>query len=257
MRPVHLCAEVSADGLLLCVCTQKAAESARFALPEGAFGDGRRMAEPAREWLAQKAGRRISSAVILANTRRTAIRFAQGPEEASFPYGELFNETTHVFSGEALPGKRVRLLAALPAELAGALTGMCGAWGLPLRAVKRIGVLELTLLKYFPFEAEYTLLCLPQDGGVRLIHRQDGQPDRADFISGDPAYREKELDRAILTRAYAPEKENALIFLPALTPPAETGERYGWLRVCLEAKGIGCETRPIPERIYADAAHER
>lgn len=290
MSRCTLCAEVSVNGLALYLCTKKTVESALFALPEGAFGDAKRMAEPARKWLAQKASRRISSAVVLANTRRTALRFAKLTEEAAestnkkphlarsvgfkterksrdlsayyralFPYGELFNEATHVFGGEALPGKRadVLFLAALPTGLAEAFTGMCGEWGVPLRALKRISALELALLKYFPSaETAYTLLCLPQDNGVRLIHIRDGEPDCAGFISDDPAYRERELDRAFWARTYAPENETALILLPALLPVEETGERYGWLRVCLEAKGIGCETSPIPERIYVDAARE-
>jgi hypothetical protein len=182
-----------------------------------------------------------------------------------FPYGESFNEDTHVFARERFPGANAEedswLMLALPLPLADALVEMCGAWGIKPGSVRRIGILEHALMAYYGgICAEPLWLFLPLEDGIRLMFLYNGQPREIFYVSWDPSYRETELDRIFWTADFPPEAGYGILIGDAEDGTGNSSNAntliasYDWLLRYFSARGFDVSIETLAEDFRRKAA---
>lgn len=227
----------------------------RFPLPPGAFGDAGAMTAAVSGKVLDKILRH-ANAVVLVNTGRSAVRVetvtARPVQEVlsrHFPAGDSFNTSTHVMGWHVYNGdnnQAALFMAALPTAVADNLTELCRALRIPMRRIKRIDVIENALVEYFrTARKEPVWLCLPQDGGIRVLSVSGGAPNGCWTISNAPAWRETDLQRLWAARRTEQNPETALLLT------ADGG--LDWMNAFFTARGVAPVAQPIPE----EAEYER
>jgi hypothetical protein len=151
--------------------------------------------------------------VLVANTRKTAVRIADIPPgvaafskeeqwktvQEHFPIGEKMNESTHVFDGSVFTnsnGQSRLFMAALPVNICEkfAKTGeeITGS----VYKIKRMDTAEHILFRKYTNAAkpdDSVFIFLPQENALRILHIAENLPNATFLISNNPTYREDEF----------------------------------------------------------------
>ncbi|MDR0272501.1 MAG: hypothetical protein LBI27_04205 [Clostridiales bacterium] len=159
---------------------------------------------------------KANSSVIVANTRKTAIRVADISHiadfskknydrwnliENNFPIGDRMNENTHVFDGCVFNGDNGQsrfFMTALPVSACDVLAKIGVQLTGSIHRVARIDTIEHVLFERYVEETEEdesVLIFHPQDNGIRILHIENKLPNAAHYISNHPAHRENEFHR--------------------------------------------------------------
>lgn len=217
-------------------------------LPQHAFGDPHAMAsclQPSFPKITRNARVVLIIQTGLASLRTAAVSgpdtglAAQECMRQAFPFGDSFNEGTHVFSYAVFPeqDKSILLLAALPAPVADSLLNMCFNLGFSLRQIKRIDTAEHLWVRFYKNQKDDLWLILPYERGTRVLSLSGGLPRDVYFIGNDPACRETELVRIWYVQP----------FRPACAVILSNEPEHAWILTFLAAHGVGTETVSVDE----------
>ena len=171
------------------------------------------------------------SVTLVANTRKTAVRIVTVPHlpkngklsqaeqwklvKEHFPYGEKFNENTHVFDGSIFTnnnGQPRFFMTALPVSVCDEFTKAGIKLVGSIHRITRLETIEHILFREYISKSEpdeSLFIFIPQDDGLRVLYIADCLPNAAHFISNHPDYREDEFLR-FYNALEKPEKQRVI-----------------------------------------------
>lgn len=160
---------------------------------------------------------KTNSLVLVANTRKTAVRVADITAEGTltlsqdtqwrfvqknFPIGDKMNEFTHTFDGSVFTNEAAKRVAqssffmvALPIAVSDIITKIGVALTGSIHNVARLDTAEHILFRKYSALHESAFILLPQEGGLRVLRIEENLPVVAHYISNDPEHREGEFMR--------------------------------------------------------------
>jgi len=194
----------------------------------------------------------VPSIILVANTRKTAIRIANIDDsviikngnisqdtqwnlvQKTFPLGEKMNEDTHVFDGSIFVnenGQSQFFIAALPVNICNIFAKIGVRLTGTIHRVARLDTIENILFKKYTAISEMhesVLIFLPQDDGLRLLHITANLPNATHYISYNPLYREDEFLR--FYNSFCNSQDSETINKRAIFLKNNTALNWQWLR---------------------------
>jgi len=176
--------------------------------------------------------KKFSSVVLVANTKKTAVRIAESFDveriEEVFPIGEKMNKDTHAFDSVEFVNYDTNttryMCAALPVDFTDTIAREAVDTFRGVHTLIRLDTVENILFRHYAdFTSEPMWILLPQSDGLRVLHTAWSLPRGAYTISSHPDLRREELERAWMDsqkEGFAPERVVLL--------DTEDGVGYGW-----------------------------
>ncbi|MCL1843200.1 MAG: hypothetical protein FWF79_05260 [Defluviitaleaceae bacterium] len=194
---------------------------------------------------------KVSSLVLVANTRKAVVRLADvSPENISksgvlrgdrwgfvqktFPIGEKMNENTHIFDGNIFKNSNAGglsrfFMTALPVGICDVMARIGIMLSGSIHKVKRLDTIEHILFRKYVFAADKNdslFIFLPQSGGLRVLNIYENLPNTAFFISNNPAVRDNEFLRFYNSLG---EKEGVRKKAILLNHEHDTAQNWQWV----------------------------
>lgn len=157
--------------------------------------------------------------LLVLNTSKTSVRLDNKP----FPFQ---NKDEYIFDKNEIGGTAWE--TAVPKQAIDEVLEICLEKGIKPNKIIAIDTLEYRLSQHFA--ARDAWLFIPQEPGLRLTTLHEGAPRGCHFISNDPNFREKELERIGKFEAAVPKQ--AILY--------KCGADYDWLRSFMTK--LGAET---------------